>query len=74
MIFKNNLVSLSIPLNTDTLLMHTDTGGKNFLYRSGIQKLDTRRSKVNLWEKSNSLHQTVLKITIKVQILKNPMS
>lgn len=52
-VFKNNLVSLSIPLNTDTLLMYTDTGGKNFLYRSGIQKLDTRRSKVNLWEKSN---------------------
>ena len=52
-VFENNLISLSIPYESGTLLMYTDTGGKNFLYKSGIQKLDTKRTKKNLWEKSN---------------------
>ena len=52
-VFENDLISLSIPLNTDTLMIYTDTGGKNFMYKSGIKKLHTKRSKRNLWEKSN---------------------
>lgn len=52
-VFENDLISLSIPLDADTLHIYTDTGGKNFLYKSGINKLDVKRSKKNLWEKSN---------------------
>jgi len=52
-VFKNDLISLSIPLEDDTLKLYTDTGGKNFLYKSGIKKLDTKRSKKNLWEHAN---------------------
>jgi len=51
-VFKNDLISLSIPLENDTLKLYTDTGGKNYLYKSGLKKLDTKRSKKNLWEHS----------------------
>jgi hypothetical protein len=51
--FKNDLISLSIPLDKDTLHVYTDTGGKNFLYKSGIKKLNIKRSKKNLWKSSN---------------------
>jgi len=52
-VFKNDLIYLSIPLKYDTLKLYTDTGGKNYLYQSGIKKLDTKRSKKNLWEHAN---------------------
>lgn len=52
-VFENDLISLFIPLSADTLVIYTDTGGKNFLYKSGIKKLDIKRSRKNLWEKSN---------------------
>lgn len=52
-VFENDLISLTIPLSADTLLIYTDTGGKNFLYKSGINKLNTKRSRKKLWEKSN---------------------
>ncbi len=52
-VFENDLITLSIPLDNDTLLMYTDTGGKNFLYKSGMKKLNTKRSSKNLWEISN---------------------
>lgn len=51
-VFENDLIMLAIPLDHDTLLMYTDTGGKNFLYKSGLKKLETKRSRKNLWERS----------------------
>lgn len=52
-VFENDLISLCIPLSTDTLLIYTDTGGKNFLYKTGLKKLHIKRSRRNLWERSN---------------------
>ena len=51
--FDSGLISLLLPISeTDTLRFYLDTGGKNFLYRSGLKKLDLRPSKKNLWAKS----------------------
>lgn len=52
-VFKNNLISVNLYLANDTLSIYTDTGGKNFLYKSGMKKLDVKRSKKNIWLKSN---------------------
>lgn len=53
-VFKNNLIYLSIGLsNSDSLTFYTDTGGKNFLYTSGLKKLRIRNTPENLWESSS---------------------
>lgn len=52
-VFQNDLISLAIPLDNDTLNMYTDTGGKNFLYKSGVKKLGSKRSRKNLWQRSH---------------------
>jgi hypothetical protein len=52
--FKNNLIYLSTKLsNNDSLTFYTDTGGKNFLYTSGLKKLRIKNTTENLWESSN---------------------
>ncbi|MCZ4410215.1 hypothetical protein O3Q51_15470 [Cryomorphaceae bacterium 1068] len=49
-IIENNLISVILAVQkTDTLLLYTDTGGKNYLYRSGLKKLGLKKSKSNLW-------------------------
>ncbi len=51
--FKNNLISLNLPVSdSDTLSFYLDTGGKNFLYRSGQKKLKIGTSRKNIWGKS----------------------
>ncbi|MEM9051875.1 MAG: hypothetical protein AAGC47_07485, partial [Bacteroidota bacterium] len=47
--FENNLIYVHIPYGTDSLLFYTDTGGKNFLYKSGLKKLELKKSGENLW-------------------------
>jgi hypothetical protein len=52
--FKNNLIYISAKLsNNDSLTFYTDTGGKNFLYTSGLKKLRIKNTTENLWESSN---------------------
>lgn len=51
-VFENKLITLSISTTDDTLLLYTDTGGKNYLYPSGLEKLGLKRSRKNLWERS----------------------
>ena len=41
--FSANLIYLNIPLpDNDTLVLYLDTGGKNFMYKSGLKKLEIR--------------------------------
>ncbi|MEM9051343.1 MAG: hypothetical protein AAGC47_04745 [Bacteroidota bacterium] len=47
--FDNNLIYVRIPQGTDSLLFYTDTGGKNFLYKSSLKKLELKKSDDNLW-------------------------
>lgn len=53
-IFEENMVILQLALSPyDTLYMYTDTGGFNYLYRSGKKKLGARRlRRDNLWSRS----------------------
>ncbi len=51
-VFENDLIRLAIPIEGDTLAMYTDTGGKNFLYHTGLKKLGLKRSRKNLWVES----------------------
>ena len=47
--FSANLIYLNIPLpDNDTLVMYLDTGGKNFMYKSGLKKLEIRPTRKNL--------------------------
>jgi hypothetical protein len=51
--FKNNLIALNLPISEeDTLSFYLDTGGKNYLYRSGRKKLKISASRKNIWSKS----------------------
>lgn len=51
--FENNLISLNLSISDgDTLSFYLDTGGKNFLYRSGRKKLKLGTSRKNIWSKS----------------------
>ncbi|MDG1260400.1 MAG: hypothetical protein P8H59_00090 [Flavobacteriales bacterium] len=48
--FENNLIYLSVPNSKgDTLLMYTDTGGKNLMYKGGFKKLKIRYKRENFW-------------------------
>ncbi|MGB0422808.1 MAG: hypothetical protein ACPGED_00730, partial [Flavobacteriales bacterium] len=52
-VFESNLISCSLVLDSqDSISFYTDTGGKNFLYKSGKKKLGLKSKKGNLW------HQT----------------
>ncbi|MDG1159194.1 MAG: hypothetical protein P8N19_06850 [Flavobacteriales bacterium] len=51
--FENDLITLLLPISeTDSLRFYLDTGGKNYVYRSGLKKLDLRPSKKNMWVNS----------------------
>lgn len=48
--FPNQLIYITLPIqNDEQFVFYTDTGGKNFLYKSALKKLKIRKSKVNLW-------------------------
>lgn len=51
--FENDLIYVSIEREkNDTLLFYTDTGGKNYLYKVGLKKLELKKSKKSLWDES----------------------
>lgn len=51
--FEDHLISCWIKSSAnDSLTFYTDTGGKNFIYKSGLKKLKLQSSKRNLWLKS----------------------
>lgn len=53
-VFQNNLIQLYVPVSqNDTLWLYTDTGGMNFIYKSGIKKLGGSKRGKNLWKKLN---------------------
>ena len=46
--FENDLIYVSIEREkNDTLVFYTDTGGKNYLYKAGLKKLNLKKSKKN---------------------------
>lgn len=56
-IFRNNLIYLSVPLNdTDSLLFYTDTGGKNYIYKSGLKKIGISRFRKENWHSALNEH------------------
>jgi hypothetical protein len=42
---------MTIP-SQDALVFYTDTGGKNYLYKEGLKKLELKKGKENLWDQS----------------------
>jgi hypothetical protein len=49
--FENELIYVLIEREkNDTLVFYTDTGGKNYLYKAGLKKLNLKKSKENLWD------------------------
>jgi len=51
--FENDLISIQVVLPSgDSLILYTDTGGKNYIYKTGLKKLELKRSKKNLWNES----------------------
>ena len=50
-VFESNLIScVLLNENQDSISFYTDTGGKNFLYKSGKKKLGLNSKKGNLWQ------------------------
>ncbi len=59
-VFDNNLIRVYAQLpGRDTMWFYTDTGGMNFIYKSGIKKLGASRRGENRWNrlKMDSLFQ-----------------
>jgi hypothetical protein len=52
-VFQSELIHLSLPMGKDSLRLYTDTGGKNYIYKSGTRKLKAKRGRKNVWSKSN---------------------
>lgn len=51
-LFRDNLIQIFARISdTDTLWFYTDTGGLNFIYKSGIKKLGASPNGDNLWDK-----------------------
>lgn len=51
-VFHNNLIQIFAKISEkDTLWFYTDTGGMNFIYKSGIKKLGASHRGDNLWKK-----------------------
>ena len=56
-IFHNNLIYFSVPISdTDSLLFYTDTGGKNYIHKSGLKKLGIAKGKEASWRSELKSH------------------
>jgi hypothetical protein len=76
--FENDLIYAELIHRDDTLLFYTDTGGKNFLYRSGLRKLGLSKKKGNLWcsqiEEAFNFAQLPLPLTKEIYFIRDKSS